>query len=101
MKRVFIHPLAGVLSAYGIGLADTTAMREEAVEVKLEPDKLAVLEEALANLSRSARQELITQGVPRARLSVVRRVHLRYDGTDSALIVTFGSVAEMTHTFEA
>src|SRR5216683_625324 len=101
MTRVFIHPLAGVLSAYGMGLADTTAMREEAVEVRLEPDKLAVLEGALENLSRSAQDELIGQGVRQARLSVVRRVHLRYDGTDSALIVNFGSVAEMTRSFEA
>jgi 5-oxoprolinase (ATP-hydrolysing) len=101
MTRVFIHPLAGVLSAYGMGLADTTAMREEAVEVRLEPDKLGVLEGALENLSRSAQEELMTQGVPQARLSVVRRVHLRYDGTDSALIVNFGSVAEMTQSFEA
>src|SRR5213594_1286553 len=101
MRRVFIHPLAGVLSAYGMGLADTVAMREQAVEVKLEPEKLAVLEEALANLTRSAHEELIAQGVPQARLSVVRRVHLRYDGTDSALIVNFGSVTEMTRSFEA
>src|SRR2546429_3502077 len=101
MTRVFIHPLAGVLSAYGMGLADTTAMREEALEVKLEADQLAVLEEALTNLSRSAREELIAQGVPQERLSVVRRVHLRYDGTDSALIVNFGGVAGMTQSFEA
>src|SRR5881628_3372107 len=101
MTRVFIHPLAGVLSAYGMGLADTTAMREQAVEVRLEPDKLGVLEGALENLSRSAHEELIAQGVPQARLSVVRRVHLRYDGTDSALIVNFGSVTEMTQSFEA
>src|SRR3989449_253917 len=101
MTRVFIHPLAGVLSAYGMGLADTTAMREEAVEVKLEPDKLGVLQGALENLSQSAQEELIAQGVPQARLSLVRRVHLRYDGTDSALIVNFGSAAEMTRSFEA
>src|SRR5467141_3183721 len=101
MTRVFIHPLAGVLSAYGMGLADTTAMREQAVEVKLEPDKLGVLEGALENLSQSAQEELIAQGVPQARLSVVRRVHLRYDGTDSALTVNFGSIAEMTRSFEA
>src|SRR6266568_1304975 len=68
MTRVFIHPLAGVLSAYGMGLADTTAMREESLEVKLEPDKLGVLAGALENLSRSAQDELISQGVPRARL---------------------------------
>src|SRR5260221_5444586 len=84
-----------------MGLADTTAMREEAVEVRLEPDKLGVLEGALENLSRSAQDELLTKGVPRPRWSVVRRVHLRYDGTDSALIVDFGSVAEMTQSFEA
>src|SRR5713101_5650690 len=101
MTRVFIHPLAGVLSAYGMGLADTTVMLEQAVEVKLEPDKLGVLEGALENLSRSAQEELIAQGVPQARLSVVRRVHLRYDGTDSALIVNFGSAAEKTRSFEA
>src|SRR5713101_3375503 len=101
MTRVFIHPLAGVLSAYGMGLADTTAMREEAVEMKLEPDRLGVLEGALENLSRSAQEELVIQGVPRARVSVVSRVHLRYEGTDSALIVNFGSVAEMTQSFEA
>src|SRR5712692_10153570 len=101
MTRVFIHPLAGVLSAYGMGLADTTVMLEQAVEVKLEPDKLGVLEGALENLSQSAQEELIAQGVPQARLSVVRRVHLRYDGTDSALIVNFGSAAEMTRSFEA
>src|SRR5437867_660144 len=53
MTRVFIHPLAGVLSAYGMGLADTTAMREQAVEVRLEPDKLGVLEGALETLSRA------------------------------------------------
>src|SRR3989475_532670 len=100
MTRVFIHPLAGVLSAYGMGLADTTVMLEQAVEVKLETDRLGVLEGALENLSQSAQEELIAQGVPQARLSIVRRVHLRYDGTDSALIVNFGSLAEMTQSFE-
>src|SRR2546427_13054304 len=69
MTRVFIHPLAGVLSAYGIGLADTTAMREEAGGGKLEAGKLGVLQKALANLTRSAQEELVTQGVPRERLS--------------------------------
>src|SRR5712691_2752071 len=73
MTRVFVHPLAGVLSAYGMGLADTTAMREQAVEVKLEPDKLGVLEGALVKLARSAQDELTVQGVPEARIRIVRR----------------------------
>src|SRR6266571_2185369 len=61
MTRVFIHPLAGVLSAYGIGLADTAAMREQAVEVKLEPRNLGILEGALLKLARSAQDELAVQ----------------------------------------
>ena len=101
MTQVFIHPLAGVLSAYGMGLADITAMREQAVEAKLEPDNLHLLEEALEKLAVPARDELLRQGVPQERIRTIKRVHLRYDGTDSALIVGFGSVDDMVQQFEA
>ncbi|MBE0625402.1 MAG: hydantoinase B/oxoprolinase family protein [Burkholderiales bacterium] len=100
MTRVFIHPLAGVLSAYGMGLADITAMREQAVEVALTQDNWKLLEDSLNHLSRPARDEVLGQGVPADRVRVVRRVHLRYEGTDSALIVAFGSVADMVAQFE-
>ena len=100
MTRVFIHPLAGVLSAYGMGLADITAMREQAVEVALTQDNWKLLEDSLNQLSRPARDEVLGQGVPADRVRVVQRVHLRYDGTDSALIVEFGSVADMVEQFE-
>jgi 5-oxoprolinase (ATP-hydrolysing) len=101
MTRVFIHPLAGVLSAYGMGLADQTAMREQAVEVKLVPGNLAELDAALSKLAASARDELLGQGLPEARVRVVRRVHLRYDGTDSALIVNLADIPAMVAEFEA
>ncbi|HEY6239294.1 MAG TPA: hydantoinase B/oxoprolinase family protein [Burkholderiales bacterium] len=100
MTRVFIHPLAGVLSAYGMGLADTVAMREEAVEVKLEVDNLPVLQRALERLSAKAGDELVSQGITGDRVRAVKRVHLRYDGTDSALVVGFGSLDEMVARFE-
>ncbi|HMH18235.1 MAG TPA: hydantoinase/oxoprolinase family protein, partial [Burkholderiales bacterium] len=100
MTRVFIHPLAGVLSAYGMGLADTVAMREEAVEVKLEAGSLPVLERALERLSAKAGEELVSQGVSGGRMRTVKRVHLRYDGSDSALVVSFGSVDDMVARFE-
>ena len=100
MTRVFIHPLAGVLSAYGMGLADITAMREQAVEVALTEDNWKLLEDSLTQLSLPAKDEVLGQGVPADRVRVVRRVHLRYDGTDSALIVEFGTVAEMIAQFE-
>jgi len=100
MTRVFIHPLAGVLSAYGMGLADVTAMREQAVEVALTPGNLRLLEDTLHKLAVPATDELLRQGVPQDRMCIVRRVHLRYDGTDSALIVKFGSIADMVKQFE-
>jgi len=101
MTRVFVHPLAGVLSAYGMGLADQTAMREQAVEVKLEPGQVGELATVLDKLAASARDELLGQGLPPERVRVVRRVHLRYDGTDSALIVNFADIPAMVAEFEA
>jgi N-methylhydantoinase A/oxoprolinase/acetone carboxylase beta subunit len=98
MTRVFIHPLAGVLSAYGMGLADQTEMREKAVEAKLGAAALDVELEALA---KAAADELMLQGVEASRIRVLRRVHLKYEGTDTALIVPFGSEADMTAAFEA
>jgi 5-oxoprolinase (ATP-hydrolysing) len=101
MKQVFIHPLAGVLSAYGMGLADVTSMREQAVEAALEENTRALLDDTLDKLSRAASDDLVCQGVPQERVRIVRRVHLKYDGTDSALIIAFGSNAEMVKAFEA
>ncbi len=100
MTQVFIHPLAGVLSAYGMGLADITAMREQAVEAALTQDNWKLLEETLNRLSLPARDEVLGQGVPPERVRVLQRVHLRYEGTDSALIVNFGSIADMVGQFE-
>ena len=101
MTRVFIHPLAGVLSAYGMGLADITAMRETAVEVKLDDASHGTLNAALEKLAVAARDEVLRQGVAPAGIHVVERVHLRYDGTDSSLVVNFGAVADMVKQFEA
>ncbi len=101
MKTVFIHSLAGVLSAYGMGLADQTAMRESAVEVRLAPEALPVLEARLQELAQSAADELRSQSVAEERISVVRRAHLRYEGTDSALIVLYDTVDSMKSQFEA
>ena len=100
MTRVFIHPLAGVLSAYGMGLADVTVMRERSVEVRLEEASAHVLEDMLEALAADARGELLRQGLAHERIRVIRRVHLRYDGTDSALIVDLGTLAEMVAQFE-
>jgi 5-oxoprolinase (ATP-hydrolysing) len=101
MKTVFIHSLAGVLSAYGMGLADQSAMRERAVERRLDDIGAAALEAELDALAAAARAELAAQGVDGTRIEVLRRVHLRYEGTDSALVVDFGGREAMQAAFEA
>jgi 5-oxoprolinase (ATP-hydrolysing) len=100
MTRVFIHPLAGVLSAYGMGLADIAALREQSIELRLEAGNIVAIAAALDSLAEIAHAEVADQGVPEARIRVLRRVHLRYDGTDTALPVGFGSLEEMVTEFE-
>ncbi|MBA4094497.1 MAG: 5-oxoprolinase, partial [Candidatus Accumulibacter sp.] len=100
MKTVFIHSLAGVLSAYGMGLADQSAMREQAVEEKLSDAALDALDTRLSALGEAARGQLLRQGVEPGRIALVERVHLRYEGTDSALLVQFDDVASMQAQFE-
>jgi 5-oxoprolinase (ATP-hydrolysing) len=101
MTRVFIHPLAGVLSAYGMGLADQVAMRERALESNLNEDSLIRTETALEQLAVEAKEDLISQGVSASSIQIVRRVHLKYEGTDTALAVALGSLKAMLAEFEA
>jgi 5-oxoprolinase (ATP-hydrolysing) len=101
IPRVFIHPYAGVLSAYGMGLADISALRERAIEARLEPALIPQLEVALTQLSEAGRAEVASQGVPADSINVAQRVHLRYEGTDTALIVNFGPPQKMQAQFES
>ena len=103
MSKVLIHPLAGVLSAYGIGLADIVAMREQAVEAPLTEALIAALPQTLQPLEHDARAEVEAdaEGMQESLITATRRAHLRYDGTDTAVIVPVGSLAEMTAAFEA
>ena len=101
MTRVFVHPLAGVLSAYGMGLADQIAMREAAVEVPLDAAGLAAAEARLCEIGSAAVDELVGQGVARAAVELRRRIHLRYQGTDTALVVPFGDPDALRRDFEA
>jgi 5-oxoprolinase (ATP-hydrolysing) len=101
MTRVFVHPLAGVLSAYGMGLADQIAMREASLEKPLDGDGLAAARVQLDTLVQAAGDELAAQGVDRSAIVVKRQVHLRYQGTDTALAVDFADEATMRSDFDA
>ena len=100
MKQVFLHPFAGVLSAYGMGLADLRVMRERAIEAPLNPTLLPELEHTLATLITDAKGELLQQNIPETQMHVLPKAHLRYQGTDSALIVNFGDGNAMIAAFE-
>jgi 5-oxoprolinase (ATP-hydrolysing) len=100
IETVLIHPLAGVLSAYGMGLADLTAMREQAVEAPLTDTGLPELATTAATLEADAGAELADGGADPAQVTSVRRAHLRYAGTDTALPVPLGPAQDMTAAFE-
>ena len=105
MSQVLVHPLAGVLSAYGMGLADQNVMREESVERRLDAAAMPFMAERLQALGESTRQALLAQMGGDAgsahRIELRQRVHLRYEGTDSALVVPWGDQVQLVAGFEA
>ncbi|MBT6094693.1 MAG: 5-oxoprolinase [Rhodospirillaceae bacterium] len=101
METILLHPFAGVLSAYGMGLADVRALRERQIEGAFDAATFAQAGAALDELEREARREVIGQDVPEARISTVRKAHLRYASTDSALLVDFADGDTMRAEFEA
>ena len=100
ITSVLIHPLSGVLSAYGIGLASISAMRSKAVLVPLDEEGLAALASIRAPLDDEVRQELMRQGVAERVITVTAQAHLRYAGTDSAIPIPVASLAGMRALFE-
>lgn len=101
MKTIVIHPYAGVLSAYGMGLADRRVLKEQSLEIALTADGMTRLTSETQSLRKAALTELKQQGASDIQtFEVVKQVHLRYEGTDSSLIVNFGSLTEMQKQFE-
>jgi 5-oxoprolinase (ATP-hydrolysing) len=86
MTQVFIHPYAGVLSAYGIGLADIRTIRDRSVESELNLELLTELEITAKTLSEDGKAEIL-QGNPNGDLEIETSLRLRYAGTDSSLTV--------------
>jgi 5-oxoprolinase (ATP-hydrolysing) len=99
--RVFIHPYASVLSAYGMGLADVRVLRQQAIERPLDEAVTAELEAAVTALGTEAKAELRTQDVPDDRIAIEARVHVRYTGTDTSLEVPIADAAALRAAFEA
>jgi 5-oxoprolinase (ATP-hydrolysing) len=97
MERILIHPLAGVLSAYGIGIADVKAIRDASVLRPLAED----FSDALADLELRARHELIDQGLHDERIELIRRARLRTAGSDTTLEIPIAAREQMYANFSA
>ena len=101
ITRIFLHPYAGVLSAYGMGLADFRIIRQQAVEEQLCEGIFESTERLFDDLETTARHEMAAQGISEENTHSIRTVQLRYHGTDTALTIEFASPQIMTKAFES
>ncbi|MBR9971742.1 hydantoinase B/oxoprolinase family protein [Magnetospirillum sulfuroxidans] len=99
MDSIILHPLAGVLSAYGMGLADLRVLKERTVEMVLDAAAMPAVNRAMADIEAIARCELERQGIERLDMSATRTVKLKYHGSDTALDIAFGDQATLAAAF--
>ena len=100
MNQVLVHPLAGVLSAYGMGLADQSLMRERSIELRLTAEHQPAWEHALQELTVAAQAELSRSALAQGQVVVRQRMHIRFEGTDLALVVPNGTLEQIKQNFE-
>ncbi len=101
MTKVLLHPLAGVLSAYGMGLADQRVLKERTAEAVFTEAALPALDAALDALAAEAAAELAAQGAGGTDIEIRRQLHLRYAGSDSHLVVDYRGLDQARAAFEA
>ena len=99
IEKILIHPLAGVLSAYGMGLADLRAIRQQTVEQPLGKAAAGILDKAMRRLGQAALNAVMEQGVPTQQIDIDRRAHLRFSDSDTALEVEFATPQVMRAEF--
>lgn len=100
MTKVLIHPFSSLLSAYGMGLADIRATRQQAIEEPFGNKALAAIKKIGGRLGKDVKNEVAGQGVPPVQIEVIERAHIRYAGTDTALVVKAGPLPAMKSAFE-
>ncbi len=101
IQQILIHPYAGVLSAYGIGLADIRVLRQKSIEARLDAELVSLLEAEFDQIIWEGKEELAKQNTADLKnTEVKRKLHLKYEGTDSPLIVNFGGIEAAKLEFE-
>jgi 5-oxoprolinase (ATP-hydrolysing) len=97
MERILIHPLAGVLSAYGIGLAEVKVVREASWLKPLGED----FSDGVRALEAAARSDLVDQGIAAEQVRFERWARLRTPGSDTTILVDLGTAEQMRTAFDA
>ncbi len=100
IKTVLLHPFSGLLSAYGMGLAEIRSTRTSALDVALDGEAKAAIETVAAKLAADAKAEVAGQGVTEGDIAIHTRAHIRYSGTDTAIAVPASTRAEMQTAFQ-
>ena len=100
IKTIFLHPYAGVLSAYGMGLADTTATRQQSIEKKLDNQLFSELNKTAEKLQLACEAELKKQSINPENCQAIWRLHCRYQGSDTSLTVDYSSLNHIRKQFE-
>ncbi|KQS55347.1 5-oxoprolinase [Brevundimonas sp. Leaf363] len=101
MTQVLLHPFAGVLSALGMGLSDVRELREATAALPLEGASDSQAEARIAALADEAKAALVAQGFAADTIEIERRAAVRFDGSDTSLLVDFGPAEGMAEAFEA
>ncbi|MCP3670111.1 MAG: 5-oxoprolinase [Gammaproteobacteria bacterium] len=92
IKKVFIHQLSSVLSAYGMGLAQVRVIKVQSLEALLQPEVLAPLNEAILTLDKAVNAELTQQGFCSSEITLSTKLLIKYQGTDTAFPVTIDTL---------
>jgi 5-oxoprolinase (ATP-hydrolysing) len=103
MTKIFVHPLAGVLSAYGMGLADQSLIKQRSIELSLSEASLTPIRQALALLTETARGELKLNQIVNSEMIIKHRLHVKYEGTDTSIpldLYPSSSAAHIVSSFE-
>ena len=99
MTQIYLHPFAGVLSAYGMGLAELRALREQSLEIELTAAAEAEMKQTLARIAAAAREELVDQGVRETSIEILERVHLKLKGSDSSIELALADISALKRDF--
>jgi 5-oxoprolinase (ATP-hydrolysing) len=99
MRKIWLHPMAGVLSAYGMGLSNIRVEKQQSIEVPFSEDEISHMQSSISSLRKHCDESLAAQNVPEENRSFQVSLGLRISGSDTILNVPYGDIADMIEAF--